>query len=87
MWKRVALVYMVSPMASTCDRYAAGCTKTSPKILHPKNSEKKKTHPIQPEKGETGCVLGAGEGSSGWRRMKLGEKGRYRAGKGGTTPP
>ena len=65
---------MVSPMASTCDRCTAGCTKTSPKILRPKNSEKKKTHPIQPEKGETGCVLGAGGGGSGWERIKLGAK-------------
>ena len=59
---------MVSPMASTCDRCTAGCTKTSPKILRPKNSEKKKTHPIQPEKGETGCVLGAGEDGNGWEQ-------------------
>ena len=65
---------MVSPMASTCERCTAGCTKTSPKILRPKNSEKKKTHPIQPEKGETGCVLGAGGGSSGWEQMKTGGK-------------
>ena len=50
MWKRVALVYMASPTASTCNRYAAGCTKTSPKILRPKNSEKKKTHPVHPPK-------------------------------------
>ena len=74
MLKRTPLVYMVSPMASTCDRCTAGCTKTSPKILRPKNSEKKKTHPIQPEKGETGCVPGAGEGCSGWRRILLLEK-------------
>ena len=31
-----------------------------------------------PQKGETGCVLGAGGGSSDWRRMKLGEKESYR---------
>ena len=53
---------MVSLMALTCNHYAARCTKSSPKILRPKNSEKCETHPIQPEKGETGCVLGAGEG-------------------------
>ena len=61
---------MVSPMASTCDRCTAGCTKTSPKILRPKNSEKKKTHPIQPEKGETGCVLGAGGDGSRCGQMQ-----------------
>ena len=60
---------MVSRMDSICERYAAGCTKTSPKILRPKNSEKKKTHPIQPEKGEPGCVLGAGEGCSRYGRV------------------
>ena len=78
---------MASRTALICNRYTAGCTKTEPKILRPKTSKKRETHPIQPEKGEIGCVVGAGEGSSGWRRMKLGEKGRYRAGKGGTTPP
>ena len=57
------------------------------KFCTSKRAEKEKTHPEKSEKGKTGCVLGAGEGSSGWRRMKLGEKGRYRAGKGRTVPP
>ena len=29
-----------------------------------------KTHPEKPEKGETGCVLGAGEDGGGWGRVR-----------------
>ena len=32
-------------MTSTCNHYAARCTKTRPKILRPQNSEKEKTAP------------------------------------------
>ena len=46
-----------------------------------KTAKNAKTHPEKPEKGETGCVLGAGEGSCGWWQVKPGEKGHYRAGK------
>lgn len=45
MWKRVALVYMVSQTALTCERYAADCTKTKAKILRPESSEKEKNAP------------------------------------------
>ena len=45
MWKRVAPVYMVSPMASTCKTYTAGCTKTSPEILQVKTGEKQRNAP------------------------------------------
>ena len=48
--------------------------KPARKFCTRKTAKKRKTHPIQPEKGETGCVLGAGEGSSGWRRILLLEK-------------
>ena len=61
--------------------------KPARKFCSQKTAKKRKTHPVWAEKGKTGCVLGAGEGGSGWRRMKLGEKGRYRAGKGRTVPP
>ena len=74
---------MVSRMDSICERYAAGCTKTSPKILQVKRGQNSETHPIQPEKGETGCVLGAGGGGSGWRRMRADGKGRSEQGRGG----
>ena len=46
-----------------------------------KRTKNGETHPEKPEKGETGCVLGAGGGSSGWRRMKLGEKTWKRVGR------
>ena len=48
--------------------------KQSRKFCRSKEGKNSETHPEKPEKGETGCVLGAGESSSGWRRMKLGEK-------------
>ena len=66
---------MASRMASTCDHYAAGCTKTEPEnFAGQKRTKMAKRTRFGPKKGETGCVLGAGESSSGWRRMKLGEK-------------
>ena len=46
------------------------------KILRPESSEKEKTHPEKPEKGKTGCVLGAGEDGNGWGRVKPDEKTR-----------
>ena len=48
--------------------------KRSRKFCRSKEGKNSETHPEKPEKGETGCVLGAGEGSSGWRRMRPGEK-------------
>ena len=36
---------MVSPMASTCKTYTAGCTKTSPEILQVKTGEKQRNAP------------------------------------------
>ena len=38
--------------------------KSARKFCARKTAKKRKTHPIQPEKGETGCVSGAGEGCS-----------------------
>ena len=48
--------------------------KQSRKFCRSKEGKNSETHPIQPEKGETGCVLGAGGGGSGWERIKLGAK-------------
>ena len=42
--------------------------------MQAKRGQNSKPHPEKPEKGETGCVLGAGEGSNGWKWMKLDEK-------------
>ena len=55
--------------------------KQSQKFCRSKEDKNSETHPEKPEKGETGCVLGAGGGSSGWWQVKPGEKGHYRAGK------
>ena len=43
--------------------------KPARKFCTRKTAKKRKTHPIQPEKGETGCVLGAGEGCSRYGRV------------------
>ena len=45
MLKRTPLVYMVSPMALTCNHYAARCTKIGTEILRQKNSEKEENAP------------------------------------------
>ena len=50
--------------------------KLGQKFCSRKTTKKRKTHSEKAKKGETGCVSGAGEGGSGWRRMKPGEKTR-----------
>ena len=50
--------------------------KQSRKFCRSKEGKNSETHPEKPEKGETGCVLGAGENGSGWERVKLDEKTR-----------
>ena len=87
MWERVAPIYMASPTASICETYRHSEQKPARKFCGSKKGKNSETHPEKPEKGETGCVLGAGGGSSGWGGMKPGEKGRYRAGKGRRSPP
>ena len=67
---------MASPTASICETYRHSEQKQSQKFCGSKEGKNSETHPKSSEKGETGCVLGAGEGSSGWRRMKPGEKTR-----------
>ena len=58
MLKRTPLVYMVSPMASTCNHYATKCTKTRTKILQPKNNEKEKNAPGKGQKGRNRVRFG-----------------------------
>ena len=58
--------------------------KRSRKFCGSKEDKNGETHPEMPEKGETGCVLGAGGDGGGWRRMKPGEKTRKRLGGGGS---
>ena len=57
--------------------------KLARKFCAQKTAEKNKTHPKSSKKGETGCVSGAGGGSSGWRRMRADGKGRSEQGRGG----
>ncbi len=53
---------MVSPMASTCNHYAAGCTKTEPKILQVKRGQKQRNAPGKARKRRnrvrSGCWRG-----------------------------
>ena len=53
---------MVSPMASTCDRCTAGCTKTSPKILRPQNGEKCENAPGKARKRRNRVRFGCWRG-------------------------
>ena len=72
MWKRVALVYMVSPMASICERYAAGCTKTEPKILQVKRGQKQRNAPGKARKRRNRVRFGCWRG---WERLGMGKTG------------
>ena len=62
MLKRTPLVYMVSPMALTCNHYATKCTKTRTKILQPKNNEKEKNAPGKGQKGRNRVRFGCWRG-------------------------
>ena len=57
--------------------------KQSQKFCRSKEDKNGETHPVWAEKGETVCVLGAGGGGSGWRRMRADGKGRSEQGRGG----
>ena len=46
------------------------------KFCGQKAVKKRKSHPIQPEKGETGCVLGAGEDGNGCEQVRTDRKDR-----------
>ena len=48
--------------------------KQSRKFCRSKEGKNSETHPEKPEKGETGCVPGAGGDGNGWKRIKPGEK-------------
>ena len=48
--------------------------KRSRKFYRSKEGKNSETHPIQPEKGETGCVLDAGGDENGWGRVQPDEK-------------
>ena len=60
---------MVSPTASICETYRHSEQKQSQKFCGSKEGKNSETHPEKPEKGETGCVPGAGEGCSRYGRV------------------
>ena len=57
---------MVSPMASTCNHYAAGCTKTEPKILQVKRGQKQRNAPDSARKRRNRVRFGCWRG---WQRL------------------
>ena len=57
-------------MISTCEAYRQSEQKRCGKFCSRKTAKKRKTHPEKPEKGESGCVLGAGGDGNGWERVK-----------------
>ena len=72
---------MVSPMALTCNHYAARCTKIGTKILRQKNSKKEKNAPDSARKRRDrvrfGCWRGWGRletGENGWESLAIGQK-------------
>ena len=60
--KKEPLVYMASQTASTCNHYAAGCTKTELKILRPESSEKEKSAPDSARKRRNRVRFGCWRG-------------------------
>ena len=58
------LVYMVSPMASTCDPYATKCTKAEPKILQVKRGQKQRNAPDSARKRRNRVRFGC------WREVQ-----------------
>ena len=74
---------MASRMASTCDHYAAGCTKTEPEILWVKRGQKQRNAPGKARKRRNRVRFGCWRGGSGWRRMRADGKGRSEQGRGG----
>ena len=60
---------MVSPTASICETYRHSEQKQSQKFCGSKEGKNSETHPKSSEKGETGCVSGAGEGCSRYGRV------------------
>ena len=61
------LVYMVSPMASTCDPYATKCTKAEPKILQVKRGQKWRNAPDSARKRRNWVRFGCWRG---WQRLE-----------------
>ena len=66
---------MASQTVSTCNHYAAGCTKTSTKILHQKNSKKESRYTYRARKKAKPGAFWVLEGVAAvGERIKLGAK-------------
>ena len=78
MWERVAPVYMASPTASICETYRHSEQKPARKFCGSKEDKNSETHSGMPEKGETGCVLGAGGENGGKNRLRADVRGQHR---------
>ena len=61
---------MVSRMDSICERYAAGCTKTEPKILQVKRGQKQRNAPGKARKGRNRVRFGCWRG---WEQLRTGK--------------
>ena len=57
-------------MTSICEPNQQNEQKGCGKFCRSKEGKNSETHPVWAEKGETGCVLGAGEGGNGGERVK-----------------
>ena len=64
MSRRILLVYMASRTALTCNHYAAGCTKTEPKILQVKRGQKQRNAPGKARKRRNRVRFGC------WREVQ-----------------
>lgn len=60
-------------MGLICETYQHSEQKPAPNFCRSKEDKNSETHPEIAEKGETGCVLGAGGDGSGWGGVKVDE--------------
>ena len=74
---------MESPTTSTCEPYRQSGQKRCRKFYARKPAKKERRTRVHAKTAEVGCVLGAGGGRSGWRRMRADGKGRSEQGRGG----
>ena len=74
---------MESPTTSTCEPYRQSGQKRCRKFYARKPAKKERRTRVHAKTAEVGCVSGAGEGGSGWRRMRADGKVRSEQGRGG----
>ena len=76
MSRKTPLVYMGSRTALICETYRHSEQKQSRKFCRSKEDKNGETHPVWAEKGETGCVLGAGGDENGCEQVRTDRKDR-----------